>query len=58
MKLNNMDMFVVKEIAQSRFDICKKCENLNHVFFTCEKCGCFMKAKVKFSQAKCPIGKW
>ena len=51
-------MFVNKETAQSRFDVCKKCKHLNLTLFACEKCGCLMKIKVKFAKATCPIDKW
>lgn len=51
-------MFVVKEVAQARYDICKQCEHFNKIMYTCNQCGCFMKAKVKMTQATCPISKW
>ena len=48
---------VDKKIENKRWDHCKGC-----TFLTknnrCRKCGCFMKAKVKFKQASCPIGIW
>lgn len=54
-KLNTV--YVEKDVAQSRYDICKKCE---HFLPTtqCSKCLCFMKIKVKISEAECPLGKW
>jgi hypothetical protein len=49
--------YATKEVAQSRYDICKTCE-----FFLptkqCTKCGCFMKAKVTLAHAECPEHKW
>lgn len=49
--------YVTKDIAQSRYDICKDCP-----FFLptkqCSKCGCFMKSKVKLAHAECPEHKW
>lgn len=53
-----MSLFVDKETAQSRFDLCKGCEHLFKPTNTCKKCGCFMKAKVKLSGSVCPVGKW
>jgi hypothetical protein len=47
-----------KEIAQNRYDQCKKCDSFNKILFFCEKCGCIMKVKVKLKDAKCPLGKW
>ena len=46
-----------KNSAQKRFNVCKSCVYLSQHGF-CEKCGCFMKAKVKLANANCPIGKW
>lgn len=51
-------MFVNKEEAQERYDICKLCDNLISLTSQCKKCGCFMKMKVKLKEAECPIGKW
>lgn len=46
-----------KEMAETRMKICVSCP-----FFTpkrrCQKCGCFMPAKVRTEKAKCPIGRW
>lgn len=39
-----------------RYKICKECPYFNKL--KCQKCGCFMKAKVLIPRAKCPIGKW
>ena len=51
-------MWVVKEVAQSRFDVCKKCDRFNKDFATCKECGCFMKIKVKLKNVECPLKKW
>lgn len=48
---------VPKDIAQSRYDICKGCPFLLATT-QCSKCGCFMKAKVKLPDAECPVHKW
>tara|TARA_R100000808_G_C2150437_1_gene159170 strand:- start:2476 stop:2682 length:207 start_codon:yes stop_codon:yes gene_type:complete len=48
---------VSKEIEKKRWDSCKNCTFLIK-YDRCKKCGCFMKAKVKFKGAKCPIGIW
>lgn len=44
--------------AEDRLNICKACPELIKLSTQCKKCGCFMTAKVKLEEAKCPIGKW
>lgn len=51
-------MFVAKDAAQARFDICKQCEHFFKPTSSCKACGCFMKAKVKLASSDCPVGKW
>jgi len=48
-----------KETPQEkqRLEICKKCPNLKKTN-RCGICGCYMPAKVKAPQARCPIKKW
>ena len=53
-----MKVWVIKEVAQARFDICKKCDKLNTDTFTCKECSCYMKWKVKLANTKCPLEKW
>lgn len=51
-------MFLQRDEAQARYDICKTCEFFNAALAQCKECGCFMKMKVKLENAKCPNGKW
>jgi len=51
-------MWVEKPVAQSRYDVCKKCDRFIPITAQCKECGCFMKMKVKFEHSKCPLGKW
>ena len=51
-------MWTTKKIAQSRYDICKKCDKFISTTAQCKECLCFMKMKVKVENAKCPLGKW
>ena len=51
-------MWVKKEVAQPRYDICKKCDKFISATAQCKACGCFMKIKVKLEGAKCPLEKW
>lgn len=46
-----------KQVAQSRFEICRACPYLTKTN-QCEMCGCFMKKKVQVSAASCPLNKW
>lgn len=41
-----------------RMDICSNCPNLVYPTWNCNKCGCFMREKIKHEQSECPIGKW
>ena len=46
------------DVVKERWDFCKTCPYLTKVTKRCQHCGCFMKAKVKFKKASCPIGIW
>ena len=48
---------VSKKVDDTRWNHCQGCTFLKNNS-RCSKCGCFMKAKVKFKGAKCPIGIW
>jgi hypothetical protein len=48
----------VKEIAKRRLSVCQTCPRLTPKINTCKECGCLMPAKVFFTKASCPIGKW
>lgn len=53
-----VDQSVAPEIAQSRLNTCLGCDRLNQTLQQCKECGCFVRAKTKFKQEKCPLGKW
>jgi len=53
-----MSFLVDKPIAQSRYEICKQCDNFNKTFKICSICVCFMPAKVTLRRAHCPEKKW
>jgi hypothetical protein len=55
--LNPKTEYADKETAQARYSICKGCPFLLPTT-QCDKCKCFMKAKVKLSNAECPEHKW
>lgn len=44
--------------AEVRLNICRACPELLTSTNQCKKCGCFMAAKTKLENAKCPLGKW
>jgi hypothetical protein len=44
------------EKAAERMKICESCEFFKKT--RCEKCGCYMTAKVHLESATCPINKW
>lgn len=46
------------DLASKRIAICEECPELKKTFKICGKCGCQMDAKVRFTKASCPIGKW
>lgn len=54
----NPSLHTTEEIANARYEICLGCPELIEVTKQCKKCGCFMVAKTKLSNATCPIGKW
>jgi hypothetical protein len=51
-------MWVPKEVAQSRYDLCKQCDKFIPLTTQCKECLCIMKIKVKVEIAKCPLNKW
>lgn len=48
----------VEEVAVWRYSKCLSCDQLNKENKTCKICGCFMQAKVRATDATCPIGRW
>lgn len=46
-----------KQQTLDRWRVCRDCDRLDAAF-RCKECGCFMKAKVRLSDASCPMGRW
>lgn len=44
------------ETIVSRWETCQSCEHLNGN--RCNKCGCYMPAKIRLAMLACPIEKW
>jgi len=47
-----------REMADQRYEICKKCEKFKTHLKLCGICKCFMPVKTKLRGTSCPIGKW
>jgi hypothetical protein len=56
--LNPRTKKVSNEISSNRLSICNGCPEFIKISKQCKKCGCFMEAKAKYEEAKCPLGKW
>ena len=56
--LLNSENYVDDQVSSARYEICLACPELIDLTKQCKKCGCFMAAKVKLSNATCPLGKW
>ena len=50
------DLATDEKVAE-RIAICTPCEEYTSKGI-CNQCHCLMEAKVKFDEAKCPLGKW
>ena len=53
-----IDQSVPEEVAKERLEICNNCPKMIKLTGNCAECGCFISAKCKFRQEKCPLGKW
>ena len=51
-------LMVPRRVSKERFDTCIECEHLRKSLQQCKLCGCFIKGKVQFQDAKCPDGRW
>ena len=53
---------VTEELASKRSAICVGCEHMNTLpggfYLHCGKCGCYLPAKIRSKNSKCPIDKW
>lgn len=46
----------VERMAKGRAEVCASCdENKNNI---CGKCGCYVPAKCRAKEDKCPLNKW
>lgn len=58
MNLIDLNVFLPKEEAQKRYDICKQCDSFIPLTTQCKECGCVMKVKAKLRHTMCPLDKW
>lgn len=47
-----------KKVINERLNLCLSCPEFISLTTQCKKCGCFMEAKIKLQNAKCPLEKW
>ena len=47
-----------EEVRQERMRICQACEYYDAAAVRCKECGCFLNAKVIFTNNSCPVNKW
>ena len=53
-----MAFFVSSHVYKERLSICKTCELYVKSVRMCKDCGCFMPAKAKIANIRCPKDKW
>lgn len=46
----------LENFALHRIKICRECDRYKAFF--CKECGCFMPAKTRMKNQRCPLGKW
>ena len=46
------------KIADERMKICKDCDKYNTLLLICNQCTCYLPAKTKCIECKCPQNKW
>ena len=59
--LSDKNIVVSPQTQMNRLKICADCEHIrlkNTMYKRCHECGCFLNAKSKLLNQKCPIGKW
>lgn len=53
---------VTESTATERSEECDKCESLSTLsggfYLHCKKCGCYIPAKIRSKNSKCPENRW
>lgn len=54
------ESLVSDDVFDQRMNTCQKCTfySSDGMSPRCLQCGCFLDAKARLTEAKCPIGKW
>ena len=53
-----MSLLASKEEFDYKMGICKQCSYYNSALKLCNKCNCFLPAKLRLPRAECPMHKW
>lgn len=53
-----MAFFASKFVYKERMNTCAGCEHFQKMALMCKSCGCFMPAKAKIANIRCPEDKW
>jgi hypothetical protein len=53
-----MALFASSHVYKQRLDVCKECQYFKKMTLLCGECGCFMPAKAKIANIRCPQDKW
>lgn len=53
-----MKIFASKHVYKQRLNTSRGCEHFQGLALVCKKCGCFMPAKAKIANLRCPVDKW
>lgn len=48
----------IDELASLRMDVCNSCQFKSTVTNRCKACGCYLPAKTRVLDQKCPKNKW
>lgn len=50
--------FAPEDVQEQRWEVCRSCEFFDAKAERCRHCGCFLKAKIRFTLDSCPLQKW
>jgi hypothetical protein len=51
-------IFINKEDAERKKNICLLCDKAIGNKTICSECGCIIPLKIQLTESKCPVGKW
>ena len=53
-----MSFLLTDSEYEIRKSTCKGCDKYRKTLDQCGQCGCFLKAKARLKNQKCPLNKW